>query len=94
MFHSQATTTHPDGTPAPDLRMRASVSVTSVGGTQESKMEGSGNSKGEAVLTFEVPKLATSMDIKVQDRQRTFNQHCISHVVLSSVLCGSNFHVR
>eukprot|EP00063_Salmo_salar_P043287 XP_014018122.1 PREDICTED: complement C4-B-like [Salmo salar] len=64
-FSILATTTHPDGTPAPDLRMRASVSVTSVGGTQESKMEGSGNSKGEAVLTFEVPKLATSMDIKM-----------------------------
>uniref|UniRef100_A0A673ZMY5 Complement component 4 n=1 Tax=Salmo trutta TaxID=8032 RepID=A0A673ZMY5_SALTR len=56
-FSILATTTYPDGTPAPDLRMRASVSVTSVGGTQESKMEGSGNSKGEAVLTFEVPKL-------------------------------------
>lgn len=28
-------------------------------------MGGSGNSKGEAVLTFEVPKLATSMDIKM-----------------------------
>uniref|UniRef100_A0A8C7U7L7 Complement component 4 n=1 Tax=Oncorhynchus mykiss TaxID=8022 RepID=A0A8C7U7L7_ONCMY len=64
-FSILATTTHPDGSPAPDLRMRASVSVTSVGGTQESKMEGSGNSKGEAVLTFEVPKLATSMDIKM-----------------------------
>ncbi|XP_020358726.1 complement C4-B [Oncorhynchus kisutch] len=64
-FSILATTTHPDGSPAPDLRMRASVSVTSVGGTQESKLEGSGNSKGEAVLTFEVPKLATSMDIKM-----------------------------
>uniref|UniRef100_A0A8C8ENN3 Complement C4 gamma chain n=1 Tax=Oncorhynchus tshawytscha TaxID=74940 RepID=A0A8C8ENN3_ONCTS len=56
-FSILATTTHPDGSPAPDLRMRASVSVTSVGGTQESKLGGSGNSKGEAVLTFEVPKL-------------------------------------
>nr|XP_029528522.1 complement C4-B-like [Oncorhynchus nerka] len=64
-FSILATTTHPDGSPAPDLRMRASVSVTSVGGTQESKLEGSSNSKGEAVLTFEVPKLATSMDIKM-----------------------------
>ena len=79
MFPSQATTTHPDGSPAPDLRMRALVSVTSVEGTQSVKMEGSGNSKGEAVLAFEVPKLATSIDIKVQDRHRelsTFNQHC------------------
>ncbi|KAM9443290.1 complement C4-B-like [Salvelinus alpinus] len=64
-FTILATTTHPDGSPAPALRMRASVSVTSVGGTQESKMEVSGNSKGEAVLTFQVPKLATSMDIKM-----------------------------
>uniref|UniRef100_A0A4W5MXA3 Complement component 4 n=1 Tax=Hucho hucho TaxID=62062 RepID=A0A4W5MXA3_9TELE len=64
-FSILATTTHPDGSPAPYFHMRASVSVTFVGGTQESKMEGSSNSKGEAVLTFEVPKLATSMDIKV-----------------------------
>ncbi|XP_045069703.1 complement C4-like [Coregonus clupeaformis] len=65
-FSILATTTHPDGSPAPDLRMRASVSVTSAGGTQESvKMKGSGNSKGEAVLAFQVPKLATSMDIKM-----------------------------
>ncbi|XP_070983135.1 complement C4-like [Oncorhynchus clarkii lewisi] len=64
-FSILATTTHPDGSPAPDLRMRASVSVTSVEGTQSVKMEGSGNSKGEAVLAFEVPKLATSIDIKM-----------------------------
>lgn len=44
--------------------------MASVEGTQSVKMEGSGNSKGEAVLAFEVPKLATSMDIKVQDRHR------------------------
>uniref|UniRef100_A0AAZ3QKT8 Anaphylatoxin-like domain-containing protein n=1 Tax=Oncorhynchus tshawytscha TaxID=74940 RepID=A0AAZ3QKT8_ONCTS len=80
-FSILATTTHPDGSPAPDLRMRASVSVTSVGGTQESKLGGSGNSKGEAVLTFEVPKLATSMDIKVQDRHRELS---INTVVMSS----------
>uniref|UniRef100_A0A674E6F7 Complement component 4 n=1 Tax=Salmo trutta TaxID=8032 RepID=A0A674E6F7_SALTR len=64
-FSILATTTHPDGSPAPDLRMRASVSMASVEGTQSVKMEGSGNSKGEAVLAFEVPKLATSMDIKM-----------------------------
>uniref|UniRef100_A0A674E5Y5 Complement component 4 n=1 Tax=Salmo trutta TaxID=8032 RepID=A0A674E5Y5_SALTR len=74
-FSILATTTHPDGSPAPDLRMRASVSMASVEGTQSVKMEGSGNSKGEAVLAFEVPKLmfaeGAEEDVIVGDAKMT-----------------------
>uniref|UniRef100_A0A3P8XMB4 Complement C4 gamma chain n=1 Tax=Esox lucius TaxID=8010 RepID=A0A3P8XMB4_ESOLU len=65
-FSILATTTHPDGSPAPYLRMRASLSVTSAGGTVDSaEIKGSGNSKGESVLVYQVPELATSIDVKM-----------------------------
>ncbi|KAJ7995733.1 hypothetical protein DPEC_G00247650 [Dallia pectoralis] len=61
-----ATTTHPDGSPAPNLQMKCSLSVTSKGGKMEQvEIRGSGNSKGDSVLIYQVAELATSIDIKM-----------------------------
>ncbi|KAL0973115.1 hypothetical protein UPYG_G00199170 [Umbra pygmaea] len=65
-FSILVTTTHPDGSPAPYLRLRASVSVTSEGKAVKSvEIKRSANSKGEAVLVLHVPEQATSMDIRM-----------------------------
>ncbi|KAG9348450.1 hypothetical protein JZ751_002185 [Albula glossodonta] len=67
MFSILATTTYPDGTPAPGLRMKTTIKVVQgAGGAGETlSQEGFGNKDGEVALTFKIPHLAESLDIKV-----------------------------
>ncbi|KAJ8256443.1 hypothetical protein COCON_G00185950 [Conger conger] len=65
LFSILATTTYPDGTPAPGLLMKASVEVR---GQEPETIEVQARSKNngeEVALTFKVPRLAESLDIKV-----------------------------
>ncbi|XP_066555897.1 complement C4 [Amia ocellicauda] len=63
-FSILATTTYPDGTAAPNVKMKAEVHVA--GGHGGSiNLEGTGNQDGETVLTFKVPKMALGLHITV-----------------------------
>ncbi|XP_064158216.1 complement C4-A [Anguilla rostrata] len=65
MFSILATTTYPDGTPAPGLLVKASVQAKGEITERIEITEKSGNNDGEVALQFKVPRLAASLDIKV-----------------------------
>ncbi|KAJ8368549.1 hypothetical protein SKAU_G00085770 [Synaphobranchus kaupii] len=65
IFSILATTTYPDGSPAPGLLMKASVQVPGKIRETFQVQERLGNKDGEVALTFKVPRLAESLDIKV-----------------------------
>ncbi|XP_030632184.1 complement C4-A isoform X2 [Chanos chanos] len=63
LFSILASVSYPDGTPVPNLRMRANITVKPVEETWT--LKGFGNTLGEVMLSFQVPALARSMDIQV-----------------------------
>ncbi|MBN3301480.1 CO4 protein, partial [Amia calva] len=64
-FSILATTTYPDGTAAPNVKMKAEVHVAGGHGGRIN-LEGTGNQDGETVLTFKVPKMALGLHITVK----------------------------
>lgn len=61
----QGSTSYPDGSRVPFLKIKAAVVINPGPAEQLLTMESSGSNSGDTVITFPVPQPATAMSIKV-----------------------------
>lgn len=67
----QATTTYPDGTPIPNLKLNAAITVKLIDQTENTfNAEATGSKEGDIHFPFEVPNQATTINIEVTIQRR------------------------